>query len=261
MNRLILSKNTSSFYIYYSFIHLLERWCRNNCLFVNFSMDQYSTFDACADLLRQKTLALINPKPLTLNQNEIAALGATNYFYVLASDAGLIGNRGHWNKLNGILFGFFSKVIFFFEFIDPDKGGQLTVGDFTSKAKQICDNRQNNAVTCMDMTYINVLLKDGYGLNPTTKINVSVYSVHYTGYIFENVWYQRVIRNNLRYSFVQVFRKINNYEVTWALGCAFDLLTSMKNALVSNVPQYKMYKNTTNWKQKTLWRVNLKYLK
>ncbi|XP_031631935.1 ectonucleoside triphosphate diphosphohydrolase 5-like [Contarinia nasturtii] len=145
----------------------------------NFDMDQYSDwaansaihFDACADLFRLKTMSLIKQKPLTLSQNEIVA---TNYFYEFATETGLV---------------------------DPARGGELTVGDFMSKASQLCVNvGKHNAVTCLDMTYIAVLLKDGYGLHPSTKISV--------------------------------YRYINNHRVNWPLGCAYDLLTSTKRIFI-----------------------------
>lgn len=45
-------------------------------------------FDACVELVKQKTMHLVNPKPITLNQNQIAAF---SYFFERAIETGLVG--------------------------------------------------------------------------------------------------------------------------------------------------------------------------
>lgn len=45
-------------------------------------------FDACYRLVKQKTLPLVNPKPITLNQKQITAI---SYFFERAIETGLIG--------------------------------------------------------------------------------------------------------------------------------------------------------------------------
>lgn len=45
-------------------------------------------FDACVELVKKKTLHLVSPKPITLNQNQIAAF---SYFWERAIETGLVG--------------------------------------------------------------------------------------------------------------------------------------------------------------------------
>lgn len=45
-------------------------------------------FDACNELVKEKTMHLVKPKPITLNQNPIAAF---SYFFERAIETGLIG--------------------------------------------------------------------------------------------------------------------------------------------------------------------------
>lgn len=44
-------------------------------------------FDACVSLVKQKTMPLVNPKPITLNQNQISAF---SYFFERAIENGLV---------------------------------------------------------------------------------------------------------------------------------------------------------------------------
>ncbi|XP_055296253.1 ectonucleoside triphosphate diphosphohydrolase 5 isoform X3 [Sitodiplosis mosellana] len=101
-------------------------------------------FEACVELVKQKAMHLVNPKPITLNQNQIAAF---SYFFERAIETGLV---------------------------DPFEGGEITVGDFISKSKEICATANTDQpFMCLDLTYISVLLKDGYGLDSKTKVKVS----------------------------------------------------------------------------------------
>lgn len=45
-------------------------------------------FDACAKLVKDKTMHLVDPKPITLNQNQIATF---SYFFERAIETGLVG--------------------------------------------------------------------------------------------------------------------------------------------------------------------------
>lgn len=61
----------------------------------------------------------------------------------------------------------------FTENIDPFEGGEITVGDFISKAKDVCATANvDQPFMCLDVTYISILLKDGFGLDAKTKIKV-----------------------------------------------------------------------------------------
>lgn len=47
------------------------------------------------------------------------------------------------------------------------------MGDFITKAKEVCATANTDQpFMCLDVTYIAVLLKDGYGLNAKTKVKV-----------------------------------------------------------------------------------------
>lgn len=47
------------------------------------------------------------------------------------------------------------------------------MGDFIEKAKEVCATANTDQpFMCLDVTYISVLLKEGYGLNSKTKVKV-----------------------------------------------------------------------------------------
>ncbi|XP_026520233.1 ectonucleoside triphosphate diphosphohydrolase 5 isoform X1 [Notechis scutatus] len=85
------------------------------------------------------------------------------------------------------------------DLIDYEKGGVLHVRDFEKKAKQVCDNLDNyssaSPFLCMDLSYITALLKEGFGFGDSTVL--------------------------------QLAKKVNNIETSWALGATFHLLQSL----------------------------------
>ncbi|XP_053488754.1 ectonucleoside triphosphate diphosphohydrolase 5 [Ictalurus furcatus] len=78
--------------------------------------------------------------------------------------------------------------------IDGSRGGVVEVRDFKKKAKEVCNKmtkyRPISPFLCMDMTYITVLLKEGFGFKDNTVL--------------------------------QLAKKVNNVETSWALGATFD---------------------------------------
>lgn len=50
--------------------------------------DPVVDFEACVELVKQKTMDLVQPKPITLNQNQITAF---SYFFERAIETGLVG--------------------------------------------------------------------------------------------------------------------------------------------------------------------------
>ncbi|KAM6912299.1 ectonucleoside triphosphate diphosphohydrolase 5 [Xenentodon cancila] len=78
--------------------------------------------------------------------------------------------------------------------IDGNRGGAVEVRDFKKKAKEVCNKmtkyRAINPFLCMDMTYITCLLKEGFGFKDSTVL--------------------------------QLAKKVNNVETSWALGATFD---------------------------------------
>ncbi|XP_078090488.1 ectonucleoside triphosphate diphosphohydrolase 5 [Mustelus asterias] len=84
--------------------------------------------------------------------------------------------------------------------IDGEKGGIILVKDFEMKAVQVCKDfnkaTKGSPFLCMDLTYITALLKEGFGFYDHTEL--------------------------------QLAKKVNNIETSWALGAAFHLIQSLK---------------------------------
>lgn len=119
--------------------------------------------EACRKVVRSKTLNLVKPKPLTLPEQQIAAF---SYFYERAIETGMM---------------------------EPLEAGEVLVGDFAVKAKEVCaEANVDQKFMCTDLVYISVLLEEGYGLSDDTKL--------------------------------KLFKKIDGHEISWALGCAYRLL-------------------------------------
>ncbi|XP_039767565.1 ectonucleoside triphosphate diphosphohydrolase 5 isoform X5 [Ornithorhynchus anatinus] len=82
---------------------------------------------------------------------------------------------------------------------DEDKGGTLQVRDFERKAREACERsgppRSGSPFLCMDLSYIAALLKEGFGFEDTTVL--------------------------------QLTKKVNDVETGWALGATFHLLQSL----------------------------------
>ncbi|KAL0967700.1 hypothetical protein UPYG_G00255740 [Umbra pygmaea] len=84
--------------------------------------------------------------------------------------------------------------------IDGTQGGMLEVRDFKKSAKEVCNKMSKycnvHPFLCMDMTYITCLLKDGFGFKESTVL--------------------------------QLTKKVNNVETSWALGATFDHFHKLK---------------------------------
>ncbi|XP_038818576.1 ectonucleoside triphosphate diphosphohydrolase 5-like [Salvelinus namaycush] len=84
--------------------------------------------------------------------------------------------------------------------IDGTQGGMLEVRDFKKGAKEVCNKmskyRPVSPFLCMDMTYITCLLKDGFGFKENTVL--------------------------------QLIKKVNNVETSWALGATFKHFQNLK---------------------------------
>ncbi|XP_055381947.1 nucleoside diphosphate phosphatase ENTPD5 isoform X2 [Condylostylus longicornis] len=75
------------------------------------------------------------------------------------------------------------------------EGGEITVGKFRDGAKEVCKQANTDQpFMCIDLTYISTLLREGYGLDNTKKI--------------------------------KLYKKIDGHNVSWALGLAYNLLTT-----------------------------------
>ncbi|XP_029984378.1 ectonucleoside triphosphate diphosphohydrolase 5 [Sphaeramia orbicularis] len=84
--------------------------------------------------------------------------------------------------------------------IDGVQGGVLEVRDFKKRAKEVCNKMTKYPATspflCMDLTYITCLLKDGFGFKENTML--------------------------------QLTKKVNNVEASWALGATLDHFHNLK---------------------------------
>ncbi|XP_075940937.1 ectonucleoside triphosphate diphosphohydrolase 5 isoform X3 [Anarhichas minor] len=84
--------------------------------------------------------------------------------------------------------------------IDGVQGGMLEVRDFRKRAKEVCNKMtkypSSSPFLCMDMTYITCLLKDGFGFKESTVL--------------------------------QLTKKVNNVEASWALGATLDHFHNLK---------------------------------
>ncbi|XP_036448839.1 ectonucleoside triphosphate diphosphohydrolase 5 [Colossoma macropomum] len=83
--------------------------------------------------------------------------------------------------------------------IDGSRGGVVEVRDFKKRAKEVCNKmtkyRPISPFLCMDMTYITCLLKEGFGFKDSTVL--------------------------------QLTKKVNNVETSWALGATFDFFHNL----------------------------------
>lgn len=101
-------------------------------------------YDTCVESVKRQVLPLIKPKPLKMNEHTINAF---SYFYDRAIETGLV---------------------------EPFKGGEITVADFSKKSREVCATANTDQpFMCLDLVYITVLLRDGYGLKNNTPIRVS----------------------------------------------------------------------------------------
>ncbi|XP_054007003.1 ectonucleoside triphosphate diphosphohydrolase 5 isoform X1 [Hylaeus anthracinus] len=119
-------------------------------------------FAECLKII-EKYVGGIKNKPIGLKDHEIYAF---SYYFDRATEVGLV---------------------------DPFKGGVIQVGQFLKHAIEVCDYpNTEQPFTCLDLTFIFVLLRDGFGLKPTTKL--------------------------------YLYKKINDHELSWALGAAFNII-------------------------------------
>lgn len=100
-------------------------------------------FELCVESVKRQVLPLVKPKPIKLNEHIINAF---SYYYDRAIETGLV---------------------------DPFKGGEIAVSEFTKKAREVCATpNTDQPFMCLDLVFISVLLQDGFGLKPTTNIKV-----------------------------------------------------------------------------------------
>lgn len=107
------------------------------------SMYPTVNFSRCLDLIKSSTMPLVKPKPFALKHHTIAAF---SYYFERAIESGLV---------------------------DPFAGGEITVEDYRKKAEEVCATpNDEQPFMCFDLTYISVLLHEGFGLSKTKNIKV-----------------------------------------------------------------------------------------
>ncbi|XP_055595951.1 ectonucleoside triphosphate diphosphohydrolase 5 isoform X2 [Uranotaenia lowii] len=144
-------------------------------------------YEQCAALVRKKVLPTLKPKPVTLKQHEISAF---SYFFDRAIETGLVDVSVKDISLDR------SNLMIYW---DPIQGGETTVGNFITRSREVCaEANTDQPFMCIDLTFISVLLEEGYGLKPKTPL--------------------------------KLYKKIDGHEISWALGCAYNILTSRKNS-------------------------------
>lgn len=119
-------------------------------------------FSECLKII-EKYVGKIKNKPEGLKDHEIYAF---SYYFDRATEVSLV---------------------------DPFSGGIIQVSAFLKQAMDACDYpNTEQPFTCLDLTFIYILLRDGFGLDPTTKL--------------------------------YLYKKINGHELSWALGAAFNII-------------------------------------
>lgn len=72
--------------------------------------------------------------------------------------------------------------------IDPFQGGEITVSAYRKKAEEICSiANDEQPFMCFDLTFISVLLREGYGLGDSKKIKVILNKLDFLYYLNNNV--------------------------------------------------------------------------
>lgn len=129
-------------------------------------------------------------KPKPIKLNE-HVINAFSYFYDRAIETGLV---------------------------DPFAGGEIAVSEFTKKAREVCATpNADQPFMCLDLVFISVLLQDGYGLKPATNIKVRINFSHAIEYQLNF------------FILLQLYKKIRDHEVSWALGCFFQNYQDLQN--------------------------------
>ncbi|XP_076183157.1 nucleoside diphosphate phosphatase ENTPD5-like isoform X2 [Ptiloglossa arizonensis] len=119
-------------------------------------------FSECLKII-EKYVGGIKNKPIGLKDHEIYAF---SYYFDRATEVGLV---------------------------DPFCGGVIEVNAFLKQATEACDYpNTDQPFICLDLTFIHVLLRNGLGLQPNTKL--------------------------------YLYKKINGHELSWALGAAFNII-------------------------------------
>jgi len=122
-------------------------------------------YDACHAKCVQVIRQQVSWVPPELGRREVVAF---SYFFDRATERGLI---------------------------DPTEGGTVTVSALTEAARSACLRpNADQPFACLDLTFIETFLREGYGLPPHRE--------------------------------VKLHKKVDGYDLSWALGLAFHIVTN-----------------------------------
>ncbi|XP_017772099.1 PREDICTED: ectonucleoside triphosphate diphosphohydrolase 5 isoform X2 [Nicrophorus vespilloides] len=119
-------------------------------------------YNTCSEVIKKYVLSKVKP-PAELSTKKVFAF---SYYFDRAAEVGLI---------------------------DEYSGGSVTIEMFKKAAEEACTTpNSEQPFMCLDLTFISVLLENGFDLDSETEIFL--------------------------------YKKINGHEISWALGAAFNLL-------------------------------------
>jgi ectonucleoside triphosphate diphosphohydrolase 5/6 len=114
-----------------------------------------------------------------------------NQIVKLIEDKGVIKSKDLNRQV--VLFSYFFERAAEAGLIDPKEGGKLTLQHYFDAGKQACRTVNSDLpLLCLDVTYMGAMLHNGYGLAKHTPL--------------------------------LALKKVNGYEISWALGLAYHIL-------------------------------------
>lgn len=106
--------------------------------------------------------------------------------------------------------------------LDAVTGGETTIKNFNNQAREACASpNAEQPFMCLDLSFISILLEYGFGLKPYTELQVIIKSLCVSHICFISFFINEQF---------QLYKKINGHETSWALGCAWSILTRRRSS-------------------------------